>query len=156
MPTRFSWKSKEGYERFKDRVEGKLGHKLVDTLETWVSNKYTVNSKPSVICQKILSNGKLCGETCNTASIRNIINNGQNIACDCRFETERRLRNQFPCNGECGKKDCIRIFGSQSVLKRHISKEKFQCPLCNSPRTTKGDFYVHFRKKHKNELDKDE
>ena len=44
MP-RFSWKSKEGYERFKDRVEGELGHKLVDTLETWVSNKYTVEFK---------------------------------------------------------------------------------------------------------------
>ena len=44
MP-RFSWKSKEGYERFKDRVEGELGHKLVDTLETWVSNKYTKKSK---------------------------------------------------------------------------------------------------------------
>ena len=51
MP-QFSWKSKEGYERFKDHVECKLGHKLVDTLETWLSNKYTANSKPSVICQK--------------------------------------------------------------------------------------------------------
>jgi len=153
MP-RFSWKSKEGYERFKDRVEGELGHKLVDTLETWVSNKYTVNSKPPVICQKILKNGNICGERCNTASIQNIVN-GRNIGCDCRFETERRISNQFPCNGECGKKDCGRVFGSESHLKKHISKEKFQCPLCNSYRTTKGDFYVHFRKKHKNELDKD-
>ena len=76
MP-RFSWKSKEGYERFKDRVEGKLGHKLVDTLETWVSNKYTKKSKPPIICQKILKNGNICGERCDTARIENI-NNGQN------------------------------------------------------------------------------
>ena len=40
--------------------------------------------------------------------------------------------NQFPCNGECGKKNCGRVCGSESDLKRHISKEKFQCPLCNS------------------------
>jgi len=80
---RISWKSKEGYERFKDRVEGKLGHKLVDTLETWVSNKYTTKSKPPVICQKILSNGNICGEICNTASIHSIINHGQNIGCEC-------------------------------------------------------------------------
>ena len=153
---RFSWKSKEGYERFKDRVEGKLGHKLVDTLETWLSNKYTKNSKPPVICQKILSNGKICGETCNTASIQNIINNGRNIACDCRFETQRRNSNQFPCNGECGKKNCDRVFESKSVLNRHISKKTFQCPLCDSsPFSQKGYFYRHFRKKHKNELDED-
>ena len=152
---RFSWKSKEGYERFKDRVEGKLGHKLVDTLETWVSNKYTKKSKPPVICQKILKNGNICGETCNTASIHSIINNGQNIGCDCRFETERRRPNQFPCNGECGKKKCGRVCGSESALKRHISKEKFQCPLCNSSLSQKGSFYGHFRKKHKNELSED-
>ncbi|GAF71451.1 unnamed protein product, partial [marine sediment metagenome] len=154
MP-RFSWKSKEGYERFKDRVEGKLGHKLVDTLETWVSNKYTAKSKPPVICQKILSNGKICGERCDTM-INDIINNGQNIGCECRFETERRISNQFPCNGECGKKNCVRVCGSESDLKQHISKEKFQCPLCDSYRTSKGHFYKHFRKKHKNELDEDE
>ncbi len=68
MP-RFSWKSKEGYERFKDRVEDELGHKLVDTLETWVSNKYNQKSKPPVICQKILKNGNICGERCDTARI---------------------------------------------------------------------------------------
>ncbi len=72
MP-RISWKSKEGYERFKDRVEGELGHKLVDTLETWVSNKYKYDSKPPVICQKILSNGNICGERCNTAMIHSSI-----------------------------------------------------------------------------------
>jgi len=157
MPkTRISWKSKEGCERFKDRVEGKLGHKLVDTLETWVSNKYKRDSKPPVICQKILSNGKICGETCNTASIHSI-NNGRNIGCDCRFGTERRKCNQFPCNGECGKKDCGRVCGSEYILKQHISKETFQCPLCNSsPFSTKGNFYVHFRKEHKNELSQDE
>jgi len=52
MP-RISWKSKEGYERFKDRVEGELGHKLVDTLETWVSNKYKYDSNRNnfrIIC----------------------------------------------------------------------------------------------------------
>jgi len=152
---RFSWKSKEGYERFKDRVEGKLGHKLVDTLETWLSNKYNQNSKPSVICQKILSNGKICGERCNTASIQNIVN-GTNIGCECRFETQRRISSQFPCNGECGKKDCVRIFRRESHLKIHISKETFQCPLCDSSLSLKGDYYKHFRKKHKNELSQDE
>ncbi len=154
MP-QFRWKSKEGYERFKDRVENELGHKLVDTLETWLSNKYNQKSKPSVICQKILSNGKICGEICNNASICNIINKGWNIGCDCRFGTERRLRNQFPCNGECGKKNCVRIFGSKSDLNCHISKETFQCPLCDSSLSTKGVFYKHFRKKHKNELSQD-
>ena len=155
MP-RISWKSKEGYERFKDRVEGELGHKLVDTLETWLSNKYNSDSKPPVICQKILKNGNICGERCNTASIDNIIYHGQNIGCDCRFrfETERRISNQFPCNGECGKKNCDRVFGNEYILKQHISKEKFQCPLCNSS-LSKINFYRHFRKEHKNELDKD-
>ncbi len=46
---RFSWKSKEGYERFKDCVEGKLGHKLVDTLETWVSNKYNQKFNTNIL-----------------------------------------------------------------------------------------------------------
>ena len=71
----FTWDSKIGFERYQNKVEDVLEHTMVDTLESWLKNKYNSKSKPPVLCGK-------CGRRCEKASVFNILS-GQGIGCLC-------------------------------------------------------------------------
>jgi hypothetical protein len=140
------WNSADGFNRFRARIQ-ELGHQLIDTEELWLSNEYTSISKPPVQC-------KDCQQECDTASIDNIMNNGGNIGCPCRHRSERRPSNQWSCNQQCGNKNCTYIATSKSMLTRHNSKIRINCPCCHVSFTQQCNFYTHFRSKHKELVDK--
>ena len=143
------WKSTDGFNSFRAKIEQDLGHKLlIDTKERWLSKKYTITSKPTVQC-------KYCQQQCTTASIYNIMNHGQNIGCPCRHRSERRPTNQWPCNQQCGNANCTYIASTKSKLSRHISKIRIKCPCCSSDVsfTQQCYFYTHFRSQHKELVD---
>jgi hypothetical protein len=140
------WKSADGFNRFRARIQ-ELGHQLLDTEELWLSHKYTTISKPPVQC-------KDCQQQCTTASINSIMNGGRNIGCPCRHRSERRPSNQWPCNQQCGNANCTYIAPSKSALAQHTSKIRIKCPCClDISFKYQGNFYVHFRSKHKELVD---
>jgi hypothetical protein len=142
---RVTWKITDGFNRFHARIQ-ELGHQLLETEELWLSNKYTKTSKPPVQC-------KDCQQECTTASIDNIMNGGRNIGCPCRYRSERRPANHWPCNQQCGNANCTYIASSKSILAKHTSKIRIKCPWCHVSFTQQGGFHRHFRSKHKELVD---
>jgi hypothetical protein len=136
------WKSADGFNRFRTRIQ-ELGHQLLDTEELWLSNKYNSRSNPPVQC-------KDCHQECETARIDDIMIQGGNIGCHCRHRSEGRPSNQWPCNQQCGNVNCTYIAPKKSLLARHTSKIRINCPCClDVSFTQQGNFYTHFRSKHK-------
>ena len=145
---RTRYNSKNGFEKCQQRYEVELGHTLVDTLESWLANKYQTFSTPPVLCGK-------CGSRCEKVRINDVMH-GQNIGCvRCRTVSKRRAANKFPCNGLCGREGCTFVATVNRDLRRHTSSERFPCPICERSSSIKTKMYKHFRSKHEDQLSED-
>ena len=90
------WKSEEGFRRFKQRVEGELGHRLVDSIESWREAKYRSTSKPPVYCTR-------CDTKCVTSPINALFNNQVDIMCIVCKRTPK-------CKILISENDSLRLF----------------------------------------------
>lgn len=63
----------------------------------------------------------------------------------------RRVSRRFPCDGQCGKKDCTFIAAFKSRLNQHLSTDRHPCPVCKKTFSQKGNLDRHMRKQHPDE-----
>ena len=63
----------------------------------------------------------------------------------------RRVPRRFPCNGQCGKKDCTYVADRNSQLKQHLSTDRHPCPVCKKTFSKKGYRNYHMRNQHPDE-----
>ena len=64
---------------------------------------------------------------------------------------KRRVPRRFPCNGQCGKKDCTYVASFKSELKRHLSTDRHPCFVCKKTFSCKSYRNRHMRNQHPDE-----